>query len=68
MTISYFTYSIGFRAWVFLPSVGNVGWFITACLKIAEQRLFYICANFRMRGLYRDKFYNELVVIGTTAR
>ena len=66
--IASFADSIGFRVWVFLPSVRNVGWFTTACLKIAEQRLFYIRVSFRMRGLYRDKSYNELVVIGTTAR
>ena len=41
--------------------------FTTVCLKFAEQRLFYICASFRMRGLYRNKSFNELVVIGTTA-
>ena len=27
----------------------------TTCLKIAEQRIFYSCASFRMCGLYRDK-------------
>ena len=52
----------------FLPSVGNVSWITSACLKIAEQWFFYIiCTSFRMRGLYRDKSYNALVVIGTTA-
>ena len=66
---SSFRSSIGFlRVWVFLPSVGNVGWFTTACLKIAEQRLFYICASFRMCGLYRDKSDNALVVIDTTVK
>ena len=60
--------SIGFRVGGFLPSLGNVGWFTTARLKTAEQRLFYICASSRMCGLYRDKSYNELVVIGITAR
>ena len=50
-----------------LSSVGHVGWFTTICLKIAEQRLFYICISFRMRELYRHKSYNELVVIGATA-
>ena len=35
--IASFADSIGFRVWVFLPSVGNVGWFTTACLKIANN-------------------------------
>ena len=35
-----------------------VGWFTTACLKIAEQRLFYTYLSFRMHGLYRDKSNN----------
>ena len=54
--------------WVFLPSVRNVGWFTTACLKIAEQRLFHIFASFRMRGLYRGKSNNVLVVTGRKSR
>ena len=44
-----------------------MSWFTAACLKIAGQQFFYICASFRMRGLYRDKYYNELVVIGDIA-
>ena len=66
--LASFADSIGFCVWVFLSSVGNVGWFTTACLKIAEQRLFYICASFRIRELYRDKSNNALLVeTGTTA-
>ena len=63
-----------FRRFYRVPCVGfspfswERGLVYYACLKIAEQRFFYVCASFRMRGLYRDKFYNELVVIGTTAR
>ena len=58
--VTSFADSIGFRVWVFLPSVGNVSWFTTACLKIAEQQFFYIRASFRMRELYRDKSNNAL--------
>lgn len=32
----------------FLPSVGNVGWFTTAYMKIAEQWLSYCCVSFRI--------------------
>ena len=64
------------RGFYRIPCVGfspfsfwNVGWLTTSWLKIAEQRLFYICTSFRlMRGLYRDKSNNALVVIGATAR
>ena len=50
----------------FLPSVGNAGWFSTVCLKlIAEQRILMVCVIFRMT---REKSYNALVMINTTAR
>ena len=58
--IASFADSIGFRVWVFLRSIGNVGlWFTPACLKIAEQRLLL---------LYQLSYAWTLVVIGTTAR
>ena len=50
----------------FLPSVGKAGWFTTVCLKlIAEQRILMVCVIFHMT---RDKSYNALVMIDTTAR
>ena len=60
MEAIYFRRFYRFPCVGFLPSVGNVGWFTTTCLKIAEQRFFYICASFRMRELYRDKSNNAL--------
>ena len=50
----------------FLPSLGKAGCFTTVCLKlIAEQRILMVCVIFHMT---RDKSYNALVMIDTTAR
>ena len=66
--VTYFADSIGFRVRGFLPSVGNVGWFTTACLKIAEQRFSTAVPAFVCVDYIETNPTTHLVVIDTTAR
>ena len=55
------------REWVLLLSVGNVSWFTTACLIIAEQQFStsvpaFVCVNY-----IETNPITHSVVIGTTA-
>ena len=49
---------------VFLPSVGNMGWFTTALENYGTTAFAVI---FHMRKLYRDKSHTAFVIIGATS-